>query len=71
MAKKNIKDTATSEERFNTYMEELDTLKATGITDYAPILSKLFHERATLGLGYTGLLLIRIEEEVKNILKER
>ena len=53
MAKKNIKDTATSEERFNTYMEELDTLKATGITDYAPILRRLFNERATFGLGYT------------------
>lgn len=62
--------TTASRGRFDGYMKELDELKATSISDYAPILGKVYQERSSLGLGYTGVLLIRIEEEVRDLLKK-
>lgn len=61
--------TTASKSRFDSYMKELDELKPTCVADYAPILGKVYQERSALGLGYAGVLLIRIEEEVRDLLK--
>lgn len=69
MAKKTSETTSTRK-LFDEYTNQLDALKATTPADYASILGKVFHERSNLGLGYTGLLLIRIEEEVRQLLRK-
>lgn len=68
MAKK-TSEASTTRKLYDEYTHQLDTLNATNIADYASILAKVFHERSNLGLGYTGLLLIRIEEEVRQLLR--
>lgn len=69
MAKK-TSETPSTRKLYDEYTKQLDALNATSPADYVSILGRVFHERSNLGLGYTGLLLIRIEEEVKQLLRK-